>query len=116
MLALTAVFLAQETKGLLIGEPAPPEVEASILSIAASDPGVAHVNGLFTAQIGPDNVVAALSAEFHDRLTTPEIESSVNCIEIAIRAKHPDITTLFVRPETADAWRRRRGKLADAHV
>jgi cation diffusion facilitator family transporter len=115
VLALTAIFLAREVKGLLIGEAAHPQVEASILSIAASDPAVAHVNGLFTVQIGPDNVVAALSAEFHDRLTTPEIESSVNRIEEAIRSQHPDITALFVRPQTADAWLSRRAMLADEH-
>jgi cation diffusion facilitator family transporter len=115
VLALTAIFLARETKGLLIGEPAPPELEQSILAIAASDAAVAHANGVFTAQIGPDNVVAALSAEFHDRLTTQDIEASVNRLEEAIRSRHPEITTLFVRPQTADAWNRRRAKLAPEH-
>jgi divalent metal cation (Fe/Co/Zn/Cd) transporter len=67
---------------------------------------------LFTAQLGPDNVVAALSAEFHDRLTTQDIEASVNRLEQAIRSKHPEITTLFVRPQTAEAWSQRRARLA----
>jgi cation diffusion facilitator family transporter len=115
VLAFTAIFLARETKALLIGEAAPPDVEASIRAIAASDAAVAHVNGLLTVQIGPDNIVAALSAEFHDQLTTPEIESSVNRIEEAIRSRHPNITTLFVRPQTADAYQRRRATLAEEH-
>jgi cation diffusion facilitator family transporter len=115
VLGMTAIFLARETKGLLIGEPAYPEVEASILRIAANDAAVAHVNGLLTVQVGPDNVVAALSAEFHDRLTAPDIESCVNRVEEAIQSAHPYITALFIKPQTTEAWRRRYVTLADAH-
>jgi cation diffusion facilitator family transporter len=113
VLTITAVFLAQETKALLIGEPARKEVGDSIRQIAESDAAVAHVNELFTVQIGPDNVVASLNAEFQDHLTIPEIESIVNRLEDAIRSKHPEITALFVRPQTAEAWRRRRPALGE---
>jgi cation diffusion facilitator family transporter len=111
VLTFTAIFLALKTKDLLIGEPAPKEVEPSIRQIAERDAAVAHVNELFTVQIGADNVVAGLSAEFHDHLTTSDIETSVNRLEDAIRSKHPGITALFVRPQTAEAWRRRRTPL-----
>jgi cation diffusion facilitator family transporter len=116
VLALTAIFLARETKGLLIGESAFPDVEASILRIAGNDAAVAHVNGVLTLQVGPDNVVAALSAEFQDRLTAPEIESCVSRIEEAIRSEHPYVTALFVKPQTIEAWRRRQATLADTET
>ena len=116
VLAMTAIFLAQETKGLLIGEAAPPEIEASILRIAASDTAVAHVNGLLTVQVGPDSVVAALSAEFHDAMTTPEIESCVSRVEEAIRSEHPYVTALFVKPQTTETWRRRQATLANTEA
>ncbi len=70
VLAASSVLLARETKGLLIGEPALPPVRASILRIAAEDRDVDRANGVLTVQMGPDQVLAALSAEFHDGLTT----------------------------------------------
>ena len=105
VLAIAAALLARESKGLLIGEPAHPKLRESLLQIAADDPGVGHVNGALTVQMGPHQVVAALSAEFEDHLTTPQIEQCINRIEQAIKARHADITSLFIKPQTTDIWR-----------
>lgn len=104
VLAVSSMFLARETKALLIGESALPQVRDSILKIAGVDPAIRKANGVLTVQMGPDQVVAALSAEFEDRLTTPEIEACVDRIEAAIKAAHPEITTLFVKPQTPETW------------
>ena len=108
VLAVSSLFLARETKALLIGESALPHVRASILEIAGADPAIRKANGVLTVQMGPNQVVAALSAEFEDSLTTPEIEACVNRIEAAIKAAHPEITTLFVKPQTPETWQVRR--------
>jgi cation diffusion facilitator family transporter len=108
VLAATALVLARETKGLLIGEAAHPGLQASVLEIAQNDPAVERANGLMTVHLGPQQVVAALSAEFADELTTPEIETSVTRIEAQVKAAHPEITTLFVKPQSAGTYRRRR--------
>jgi cation diffusion facilitator family transporter len=107
VLAITAIFLARESKALLIGESAYPHVQAAVLKIAAEDPAIANANGVLTIQLAPDQVVAALSAEFEDHLTTPQIEACVNRIEARIKAAHPDITLLFVKPQTQKTWRQR---------
>jgi cation diffusion facilitator family transporter len=114
VLAATAVFLARECKGLLIGEAALPEVQASVLRIANEDPAVQRANGVITVQMGPSQIVAALSAEFEDHLTSPEIEACVGRIEARIRTAHPEITTLFVKPQTAHTWRERRARIESA--
>lgn len=114
ILAVTAMFLARETKALLIGEPAHAHVQAAVLRIAGEDPAIEHANGVVTAQLGPDHVFAALSAEFHDRLTAPEIEACVNRIEGRIKDAYPEITALFVKPQSAKTWRSRRQALVDA--
>ncbi len=111
VLAVSSMFLARETKALLIGESALPHVRDSILEIAGADPAIRKANGVLTVQMGPDQVVAALSAEFEDRLTTPEIETCVNRIEAAIKAAHPEITTLFVKPQTPETWTAKRNAL-----
>ena len=38
ILGATAIFLARESKGLLIGEPAMPDVQRKLLAIAQADP------------------------------------------------------------------------------
>ena len=114
ILAITAGFLARETKGLLIGEQASPKLEAAILTIAAADPAVQRANGVITVHLGPDQVVAALSAEFEDGMTAPQIEACVERIEARIKSEHSEITTLFVKPQTAQTWRGRQRRLEAA--
>jgi cation diffusion facilitator family transporter len=106
LLAVSSVLLARETKGLLIGEAAHPRVHDSILGIAGADPDVCGVNGVLTVQMGPGQVVAALSAEFQDGLNTSQIEHCVTRIEAAIKRAHPDVRALFVKPQTEETWRR----------
>lgn len=113
VLAVAALLLARETKALLIGEAAHPRVRKDILRIAARDPAIRHANGVFTVQLGPDSVVATLSAEFEDALTTPEVEACVNRIEAAVCKTHPDVVALYVKPQTEDTWRRRMERLHD---
>ena len=108
VLATSAMMLARETKGLLIGEPAHPAVSDAILAIAAGDAGVRCANGVLTVQMGPSQVVATLSAEFEDALTTPQIEACINRIEKQAKVTHPEIVSLFIKPQTAETWRARR--------
>jgi cation diffusion facilitator family transporter len=112
VLVVASLLLARETKALLIGEAAHPHVRDSILRIAAADPDVRSVNGILTVQMGPSQVVAALSAEFHDALTTTQIERCVSRLESAIQKAHPDVATLFVKPQTPETWQRRMTLLA----
>ncbi|MBZ6078114.1 cation diffusion facilitator family transporter [Microvirga puerhi] len=108
VLTTTALVLARETKGLLIGEAANHKLEASILAIAQADPAIERANGVLTVHLAPDQVVAALSAEFSDALRTPDIEACVRRIETKIKQTHPEITTLFIKPQTAGTYRDRK--------
>jgi cation diffusion facilitator family transporter len=112
VLAISSILLARETKGLLIGEPALPLVRESILRIATQDPDVTRANGVLTVQMGPNQVLAALSAEFRDGLTTQQIELCVSRIEAAIGSAHLGVTALFIKPQTPENWRRRIAELA----
>lgn len=104
VLAVSSLLLARETKGLLIGESAHPHVRDAILEIAASDPAIRHANGVLTVQMGPDEVVAALSAEFEDTLHTSDIEHCITRVEHAVKSRHPVVTVLFIKPQTRDLW------------
>ena len=109
LLAVTSVFLARESKSLLMGEQAYPAVRKSILSIANAHPGCLQANGLFTVQLGPDQVVAMLSLEFSDDMLAPEIEEAVVGLEKSIREATPEIVALFVKPQTRKTFQEQLG-------
>lgn len=107
LLAATAFFLARESKNLLLGEQALPAVQQAILLAAQADEEIRHVNGVSTSQIGPHVVIAALSAEFEDHLTTPQIEACIERVEAAVRSRHPEVLSIFIKPQTEATWRER---------
>ncbi|MBS3649799.1 cation transporter [Pseudaminobacter sp. 19-2017] len=113
ILALTAAMLARETKGLLMGEAAEPALQQTILSIAGADPIVRSANGVISVHLGPTQIIAALSLEFEDAATAPEIEACVLRLEAALRKRVPELVTVFVKPQTPATWRARRARLED---
>ena len=105
VLAAIAAVLARESKSLLIGEQANPELIAAIRAVAEEASSASRVNGLLTVQLAPDQIVAALSLEFADELRAAEIEDQVIAIERKVRAAHPEVVALFVKPQTARAFK-----------
>jgi cation diffusion facilitator family transporter len=99
LLALIAVLLARETKGLLIGEPASSELVSSICAMARKEPGIRTSNGLFTVHMGPKQVVAALSVDFKDDLTALEVERIIAALEDRVRQAHPEVVSLMIKPQ-----------------
>ncbi|HET6906943.1 MAG TPA: cation transporter, partial [Rhodanobacteraceae bacterium] len=111
VLAGTSLLLLRESKNLLIGEPAHPRIGDSIIAIARADEGVRCANGVLTFQMGPQQVVANLSAEFDDHLNADQIEQCVNRIEEKAKSENREIVALFIKPQTARTWRRRTERL-----
>lgn len=112
VLAISALLLARETKGLLMGETADPKLHHNVLEVAQEDPAVYSANGVLTEQMGAHQVIASLSLEFKDGLTSDEIEACVNRIEVKIKSIHPEIVALFVKPQTQQVWlERMKGRL-----
>lgn len=98
ILAGIAYVLAQESKSLLIGEQASPELRDSILQIARSAGSATRLEILFTVQLSPDQVIVALGVEFPDAFRAPEIARDFAAIERQVRAKHREVVGVFVRP------------------
>ncbi|MGA7436536.1 MAG: cation diffusion facilitator family transporter [Luteibacter sp.] len=107
VLALASVLLARESKALLIGEAATPHLLDKVCRITSTVPGVRKVNGMLTLQLGPDQVMVALSTEFEDGLTTVQIEECVRRMEAATRDAQLPIVALFVKPQTPEQWKDR---------
>ncbi len=105
VLAGIAALLARESKSLLIGERADRKLSDSILRIAGAESSVVRANGVLTVQLAPDQIVAALSLDFADQLRAADIEEKVSEIERKVRAAHPEVVALFVKPQTDKSYR-----------
>ena len=107
VLAGTAALLARESKSLLIGERADVRLSDSLLRVAEAASPHAKANGVLTVQLAPDQILAALSLEFSDSLRVPEVEAAVVEIERQIQVAHPEVVTLFIKPQTSAAFKER---------
>jgi cation diffusion facilitator family transporter len=111
VLAVTAIALARESKGLLIGEPASPRIREGILEIARKEPGIERAHLVFTVHLAPDQIVVALSLEFADTLTTTAIEEKVAALERRIREALPQVMAIFVKPQSLGTYQSARRHL-----
>jgi cation diffusion facilitator family transporter len=89
LLALAAVMLAYETKALLIGEAADPEVVAGLRKIADQDERILRINEALTTHLGPQDVLANLSLDFADELSAGQVEAAISEMERRIKAQYP---------------------------
>jgi cation diffusion facilitator family transporter len=102
ILAATAVWLAYETKGLLIGERASGEVIEGIRSIVNAVADVKHVNEIATMHMGPDFVLANLSLDFVDNIPSQVVERTITEITCQIKQQYPVVKRVFIEIES---WR-----------
>jgi cation diffusion facilitator family transporter len=111
LLAAISVVLARESKGLLIGEQADPELQRTVYDIASQTEGIAAANGLITVQLAPDQVVVALSLAFERGLDTERVEAIVADMERRLRHVRPEVFMLFVKPQSGDMFGEARTRL-----
>ena len=97
----TAIWLAIETKGLLIGERANKEVITGIRQLAESFDEVEKVNELLTMHMGPEYILVNISIRFRRGQLTREIESIIQEIDSAIKAENEMVKRVFVEAEPA---------------
>ncbi|HEX4737374.1 MAG TPA: cation diffusion facilitator family transporter [Allosphingosinicella sp.] len=107
ILGVTAAFLAHESKALLIGEAADPELVEGIRALAARQEGVVGVGLVLTVHSAPDQITAMVSVDFDNEITAGRVEQIVAGIEAEAAQRWPAVRRLFVRPEEGAAAHRR---------
>jgi cation diffusion facilitator family transporter len=103
VLALMSVFLAYESKGLLIGEGVERETLQRIRALVEADTGVEHVSRLLTMYFGPHEVMLALEVKFRDELSAVGVRAAVARLQKSVRKEHPDITRIYFASESVAA-------------
>ncbi len=112
ILAAVASLLAWETKGLLIGEAADPEVQRRIREIISTHPGIKTLNELITMHMGPQSILVNLSVDFADELSSNAVEAAAADINRWIKQAVPDVRRVFIEAESWTAHRAQQGELA----
>ncbi|GIH45092.1 cation diffusion facilitator family transporter [Microbispora rosea] len=99
LLAVIAIILATETKSLLIGESATPEMEDKICAALEAAPEVSRVIHLRTLHLGPEELlVAAKIAVEHDD-TAGEVARGIDEAERRIREAVPMARVIYLEPD-----------------
>lgn len=99
ILGLTAFLLAVESKALLIGEAAEPEIVEGLRAAAAERAGIAGIGRILTVHSAPDQITAMMSVDFVDSIDARSVERIVCEIEAEVAESFPIVKRLFIRPE-----------------
>ncbi len=100
LLIITGLVLTVESHGLLIGQSLDPEEARTILGVVERDPRVSKVRALQSMILGPDDALLALRINFHDGLTTDQIESAIDEVAHALQQSHPMLRHVIIEPES----------------
>jgi cation diffusion facilitator family transporter len=112
ILGLTAMLLAHESKGLLIGEAADPVLVSSIRELAHQQPGVVGVGFILTVHSAPDQITVMMNVDFDNSMLAGQVEHIVCHIERHARERWPQVKRLFVRPMQGAARQLEQGSTA----
>jgi cation diffusion facilitator family transporter len=95
----TAIWLAYETKGLLIGEAANTRIVEGIRALVQGSEGVEQLNEVLTMHMGPDFILVNLSVDFHDNISAGALESLIASLDTAIKQQFPAVKRVFIEAE-----------------
>jgi len=95
----TSVWLAYETKGLLIGESANQPVIRGIRDTLRGKANINYVNEVLTMHMGPDFILANISVDFDDDITAKQVEADIAAIDRSIKLEYPQIKRVFIEAE-----------------
>lgn len=94
------MVLAYESKGLLIGESASPEVRTGIRRILAEERSILNINEILTMHLGPEDILLTISLDFADSMSSRGVEKTISSLESRIKSKHPEVARIFIEAQS----------------
>jgi cation diffusion facilitator family transporter len=99
LLAIIAVILAIETKSLLIGESATPEIEDKIYAALESAPQINRVIHLRTLHLGPEELLVGAKVGVDHDDTAADVAMGIDEAERRIREAVPIARVIYLEPD-----------------
>ncbi|MGK7952933.1 MAG: cation diffusion facilitator family transporter [Xenococcaceae cyanobacterium] len=106
ILVIVAIFLMYESKGLLIGEGANPQMVASLKEIIREDPDVGEVIRVLTLYFGPQEVLLNLEIQFKTNLSAEKLALAIERLEMKINQQHPEIKRIFIEAKSIFSYQK----------
>jgi cation diffusion facilitator family transporter len=103
ILGVTAMWLAFETKGLLIGESANREVVAEIRRLAERYPEVERVNEVLTMHMGPEYILANISLDIACDVPRTRAHAIMDELDARIKAADRRVKRVFIESQNTCA-------------
>ena len=100
ILGATAMWLAIETKGLLIGEAANREVVAEIRRLAERYPEVQKVNEVLTMHMGPEYILATVGLDIAPNVPRNRAHAVMDELDERIKKSDPRVKRVFIESQT----------------
>jgi cation diffusion facilitator family transporter len=101
LLAWIAYMLGHDTKDLLIGEAADPELRLDIIHLISGYDEVDGVVELLTMQLSPEEILVAVKVDFADGVDSSRIEAVSTEIDDALRKECSMVRHVFLDATTA---------------
>jgi cation diffusion facilitator family transporter len=98
LLVVVAVKLGMDSRELLIGRAADPEVQKLIRDEIESRPGVDALLELRTMHMGPDNIIVAARVALNDEIRADQAEDLADEIDRRLSEKLPLHPNVFIDP------------------
>jgi len=100
LLAYVAYALGRDTKDLLIGEAADPELRLDIVHTINSFDEIDSVLELMTMQLSPEDVLVAVKVDFAASATSDSIEAVSSEVERKLKQELPTVRHVFLDATT----------------
>ncbi|MEQ8525657.1 cation diffusion facilitator family transporter [Gracilimonas sp.] len=95
----TAIWLAHETKGLLIGESADLEIIEGIQKMGNGMKSIQMVKEVLTLHMGPQYILVTINADFVSVLNSDEVESATAELSAEIKRTYTRVKRVFIEAE-----------------
>lgn len=103
LLIVIAFVLAVETRSLLLGESAHPEVVARIRDALVDHDSVDRVIHMRTLHLGPEELLVAAKIAVPADSTAPEVAAAIDAAEVRIRRAVPIARVIYLEPDIYSA-------------
>ncbi len=99
ILGFVAFFLGSETRSLLIGESADPDMISRVVKLLKSEESIKRIVNIKSLQMGPDDILIGIKIEFDAHLNSVEISNLINGLEEDMRSEFPELKKIFIEPD-----------------
>ncbi|UFH54376.1 cation diffusion facilitator family transporter [Spirosoma sp. KNUC1025] len=98
LLTAVSILLTRESRSLLMGEAADPDVVQNIIATTEANPGVLKSIRALTFQMGPEEIVLIQRVAFRFDISSKETVQTMAQIRHDVQAAEPTVRQVFIEP------------------